>query len=349
MRNNFYSLKFFFLLFVGFPMAVMAQNHLLPLPQIETYEYDTNYIESFNSELALRYVMPRRLEQFSIRDAISGDKYIYNSNEHIGIGLGFTYKWLAVDMTINPGFTQRNTDIYGNTKEFNLKGSAYLKKTVIDGFLRSYQGYYVANTEDNSPDWQPGLPYPHRGDISTVGWGFNYTIPFNWDKYSPKVTFVLDGRLKKSAGSFMAISSLYFYHLRADSSIVDDSFKLDARIHKINLALLGQLFGYSYTFVYKDFYATAGLFPGITFPIGTVFSENGGANPSFTANFKVMVRGGIGYNIKKWYAGVYMILDNNQTKLPANLVLGNTLGEFRFFIGYRIPAPKLVDDVINKL
>lgn len=193
------------------------------------------------------------------------------------------------------------------------------------------------------------MAYPQRSDIQTIGWGFDYTIPFNWEKYTPKVTFVLDGKLKKSAGSFMAISSVYFYHLKADSSIVDNTLKPEAQIHEINLALLGQLFGYSYTFVYKDFYATGGLFPGVTFPIGTVFSEEGGASPTFTANFKVMVRGGIGYNIKKWYAGMYLILDNNQTKLPANLILGNTLGEFRIFVGYRIKAPKLVDDVLDKL
>ncbi len=342
-------MRLFFFFFLGFPLFVIAQNPKISLPQIESYAYDSLYIESFNSKLALRYVMPRRVEQFSIRDTRSGDKYIYNSNEHIGIGVGFTYKWLAVDMTINPGFTQRNKDLYGDTKEFNLKGSVYLKKTLIDGYLRSYKGYFVSNPLDNTSDWQPGLPYPQREDIGTIGWGFNYTIPFNWERYTPKVAFVLDGKLKKSAGSFMAISSLYFYHLRADSSIVDNSFKSEARITKIDLALLGQLFGYSYTLVYKDFYATAGLFPGITFPIGAIISENGKENPSFTANFKIMVRGGIGYNVKKWYTGIYMILDNNQTKLPANIVLGNTLGEFRFFVGYRIPAPKLVDNIIDKL
>jgi uncharacterized protein DUF4421 len=338
-----------FSLFFLLPIFVSAQKHLIPLPEIPTYEYDSNYIESFNSKLALRFVMPRRVEQFSIRDATTGDKYVYNSNEHIGIGVGFTYKWLAVDMTINPSFTQKDTDIFGTTKEFNLKGSAYLKKTLIDAYLRSYEGFFVANPVDVTPGWQPSMPHPQRSDIKTVGWGFNYTIPFNWDRYTPKVTFVLDGKLKKSAGSFMTISSLYFYHMRADSSIVDDSFRSEAQIHKLNIALLGQLFGYSYTFIYKDFYATGGVFPGITFPLGTVFSQSGGANPTFTANFKLMIRAGIGYNIKKWYAGAYMIFDNNQVKLPGNLILGNTLGEFRLFVGYRITAPKLVDDVINKL
>lgn len=340
------SLLFFLIVL---PVFVSAQNSGISMPHVETYVYDSNYIESFNSKLALRFVVPKRVEQFSIRDATSGQKYRYSANEHIGIGIGFTYKWLAVDMTINPGFTQRDTEIYGDTKEFNLKGSAYLKRTLIDGYIRRYQGYYVSNPEDHLPNWQPGMPYPQRGDISTIGWGFNYTIPLNWDRYSPKVTFVLDGRLKKSAGSFMAISSLYFYHLTADSSIVDNTLVPEAQIHKMNLAQIGQLFGYSYTLVYKDFYATAGLFPGITFPIGTVFSEEGGASPTLTANFKIMARGGIGYNIEKWYAGAYLILDNNQTKLPANLILGNTLAEFRFFVGYRIPAPKLVDKVMDKL
>lgn len=342
-------MKLVFFLFFNAPLLLFAQNQKIHLPKIATYEYDTNYIENFNSKLALRFVIPKRTEQFSIRDAGSGQNYTYRANEHYGVGVGFTYRWLAIDMTLNPGFTQRNNEFYGETKEFNIKGSAYLKKTLIDGYFRNYRGFYVGNPDINTPGWEKGMPYPQRADIQTTGWGFNYTIPFNWEKYTPKVTFVLDGKLKKSAGSFMAISSAYFYHLRADSSIVDDSFKPEARIHKMNIALFGQLFGYSYTFIYKDFYASAGLFPGVTFPVGKVYSEIGSASPTFTANFKLMIRGGIGYNIKKWYTGVYLILDNNQTKLPANLILGNTLGEFRVFIGYRITAPKLVDDVLDKL
>jgi len=335
--------------FVLISMVGRGQSKKISFPEIETYHYDTNYIESFNSKLALRFVAPKRVEQFSIRDAKTGQKYTYNANEHYGIGVGFTYKWLAVDMTLNPDFTQKDNDKFGDTDEFNLKGSAYLKRTLVDGYLRYYKGYFVSNPTANTPNWQPNMPYPQRGDIQTIGWGFNYTIPFNWDRYTPKVTFVLDGKLKKSAGSFMAISSIYFYHLKADSSIVDDTFKPEAQINKADIALLGQLFGYSYTLVYKDFYASGGIYPGVTFPLGTVQSESGKENPTFTANFKLMVRAGVGYNIEKWYAGAYLILDNNQTKLPADLILGNTLAEFRLFVGYRIAAPKVVDKVMDKL
>ncbi len=335
--------------FILASLGAYGQSGKISLPEIETYEYDTNYIESFNSKLALRFVIPKRVEQFSIRDTKTGQKYVYNANEHYGIGVGFTYKMLAVDMTLNPDFTQRDEAIFGATNEFNLKGSVYLKRTLIDGYLRYYKGYFVSNPRDNLPNWQPGMPYPQRADIQTIGWGFNYTIPFNWEKYTPKVTFVLDGKMKKSAGSFMAISSLYFYHLKADSSIVDDSFKPEAQIYKANIALLGQLFGYSYTLVYKDFYASMGLYPGVTFPLGKVYSEAGEENPTFTANFKLMARGGIGYNVEKWYAGVYFILDNNHTALPADLILGNTLAEFRMFVAYRITAPKVVDKVMDKL
>lgn len=337
--------------FIVLALAVEAsgQGLKVPVPTVETYAYDTNYIESFNSKFALRFVIPRRIENFGIKNTRTNQKYNYSSNEHYGVGLGFTYKWLAVDMTINPDFTQRDITKYGNTKEFNLKGSAYLKRTLLDGYLRSYKGYYVANPSDNFLDWNEGAPFPQRQDIQTIGWGFNYTIPFNWDKYSPKVTFVLDGKLKKSAGSFMAISSLYFYHMNADSSMVDNSFPVEGRIHKANLALLSELFGYAYTFVYKDFYATLSAFPGLTIPAGTVFSEDGGTHPQFTANFKFMTRSGLGYNSTNWYAGIYFILDTNQVKLPNSILLTNGIGEIRFFVAYRLKPPKVVDKVMDKL
>ncbi len=331
------------------PFFTSGQSKGFSVPKIESYHYDTNYIENYNSKLALRFVLPKRFDQFTLKNTLTNQKYVYKANEHYGIGIGITYKWLAVDLTLNPGFTQRDTDFFGETKEFNLKGSVYLKRHVIDGYLRWYKGYYMSNAEDVIPGWEPGTPYPLRPDLSTLSWGFNYTIPFNWKKYSPRVIFVLDGELKKSSGSFMAVSSLYFYHSRADSSIVDNSFSPEAQINSFNVLMLGQLFGYSYTFVYKNFYASASILPGITYAIGTIYSEAGSYNPRFTANFKIMVRAGIGYNSERWYTGVYLIADNNQITLPNDLALSNTIGEFRVFVGYRIKAPKVMDDVMNKL
>lgn len=335
-------------LFVS-PFFAKAQNKGLAIPKIATYEYDTNYIENYNSKLVLRLVFPKRVDQFTLKNTLTNKKYVYKANEHYGIGIGVTYKWLAVDLSINPAFTQRDVEKFGKTEEFNLKGSAYLKRHVIDAYFRRYKGYYVGNPSEVISDWMPNDQYPIRSDISTIGWGFNYTIPFNWEKYSPRVIFVLDGQLKKSAGSFIAVSSLYFYHLKADSSIVDDSFSPEAQINSLNLALVGQLFGYSYTQVYKKFYASASVLPGITYTIGSVFSEAGRYQPRFTANFKLMIRGGIGYNSKRWYSGAYIILDNNQITLPGDLTLGNALGEFRVFVGYRIKPPKVIGKVMGKL
>ena len=342
---RFVLLGFFFISF----LPSLGQGLKVPLPTVETYEYDTSYIESFNSKFALRFVIPRRIENFSIKDTRSNKKYNYSSNEHYGVGIGFTYRWLAVDMTINPDFTQRDVTRYGNTKEFNLKGSAYLKRNLLDVYLRSYKGYYISNPSDIFFFFFSEQPYPQRQNIRTLGWGINYTIPFNWKKYSPKVTFVLDGKLKKSAGSFMAISSAYFYHLRADSSITDNLFAPEGQIHAANMALLSGLFGYAYTFVYKDFYATLSAFPGLTLPIGTVYSTAGSEHPRFTANFKLMLRGGIGYNSDRWYTGIYVIFDVNQVQLPDNILLGNGIGEIRFFIAYRLKPPKVVDKVMDKL
>jgi len=318
------------------------------MPNIETYEYDTNYFESFNSKLALRLMMSKRIEQFSLKNNLDGNKYQYKSNERYGLGVGFTYKSLAIGMSLSPDFIQRDTDRFGATKEFNLKGGVYLKRNVIDGYFRRYKGFYVANPSAHFPEWKPGLPYPQRADIRTIGWGVNYTVPFNWRKYSPKVIFVLDGKLKKSVGSFIAVSSIYVYNLKADSSIVDATFSTNAQIDKFNITLLSQLFGYYYTFVHKDFYASLSALPGITIPVGSVHNQDGKEHPRFAANFKLMTRAGVGYNSHKWYAGAYFIFDNNKVSLPSNLVIGNTLGEFRLFIGYRIKAPKMADRVMGK-
>jgi hypothetical protein len=317
--------------------------------RIPKFHYDTAYIESYDNSLALRVVVPQRFFNVAIRNNETGAKYTYRPNLRFGLGVGFSYRWLAMDFTISPKGTGRNNDKFGETSQFNLNASAYLTRNVISMSFRHYEGAYITNPQDYLPDWDSSQARPLRPDFKTTAFNLKYIIPFNWKRYSFRTTMLLDGRLKKSSGSVMAYSSLYYLNVNADSTLLPSeyagSFPDEASISKMNIVMLSQSIGYTYTFVIKRFYFTVSAYPSISFNLGEIESGAGkyGPNP---VSFKLMSVNGVGFNSRRWYTGLYFTFDNNFVSLPYDLRLANNLGQWRIFVGYRIKAPKVMQKYV---
>lgn len=334
---------------IGFVLLVrIANGQNLPDIPIPTHEYDTNYIDKFDNLLAVRLVSPTRLYDFSIKNTMNGSKYVYSPNLQSAFGIGFTYKWLAFDITFNPKWNKKKTEKFGETKEFNVKASLYLKRHMLNVLFRTYGGLYIKNPEDYLDPWDGN--YPYRPDIRNTSFNISYIIPFNYKKYSPKTTFLLDGRMKKSAGSVLYMSAFYISSLQADSTILpveyEDSFPIEASIDRLNLALLQQSLGYAYTFIHNRYYLTLSAMPGLSYAFGNVYANNQRYSPS-TFNFMLESTAGLGYNSRRWYAGLYFIFKYQPISLTDQINYNINLGELRFFIGYRIHAPYFVDKIIR--
>ena len=332
--------------------AILISSHTygqIPDLPIETYEYDTNYITNFSNLMSVRLVSPRRIYDFRLKNRDTGDFLEYRPNLQSAFGIGFTYRWLAFDIVFNPKLNNSKTDKFGETSEFNIKGTLYLKKHMIDVMLRSYKGMHISNPEDYLDPWDGS--YPYRPDMSLVNFNISYTVASNYEKYSPKTTFQLDGRMKKSAGSVMYTSSFNITTLKADSSIMpleyEQSFDPQGQINKMSMVLLQQSMGYAYTFIHRKYYLTLSAMPGLSFAFGTVHSEPGKYNPA-SLNFMFESKSGIGYNSRRWYAGLYFIYKYQNIKLTDDLAFNSNLGEWRLFVGYRIHAPYIVNSIIPK-
>lgn len=327
-----------------------AYAQIPKLPRIPKFYYDTAYIINYNDHLAVRLVSPHRLYNFSIKNKANNAKYTYRPNLHTGMGVGFTYKWLAIDMTISPDFTSRNNDRYGKTKEFNFAASFYLERNIIDFQFRQYKGFYVSDPQKYLPGWENGMPHPTRPDVTSVALNLSYSIPLNWKRYSLRTTFLLDGMLKKSSGSVVIIPDFYYYHAHADSSMLpidyEASFTDEAKITNMNFFLFSMAAGYAYTFVVRKFYFTLSAFPAISFNAGNVTSEGGDYGP-FPVSFKFISKEGIGYNSPRWYAGFYFVYDINNIQFSNDLAFTNNVGGWRIFVGYRIKPPKALKKLVE--
>ena len=338
-----------FLFIIGLlTLASHVYGQIPDLP-IETYEYDSNYIVNYSNLLAIRLVSPRRIYDFRLKNRDTDDILSYRPNLQSAFGLGFTYRWLALDIVFNPKWNRLKTEEFGQTSEFNIKGTLYLKKHMLDAMFRSYRGLHISNPQDYLSPWDG--TYPYRPDMHLVSFNVSYTVPSNYKKYSPKTTFQLDGRMKKSAGSILYTSSFNLTTLNADSSLMpleyEQSFNPQAQITKMSIGLLQQSIGYAYTFIHRKFYLTMSAMPGVSFAFGTVQSDAGKYNPG-SLNLMIETKNGIGYNARRWYAGIYFIYKYQNIKLTDELAFNSNFGEWRLFIGYRIHAPYIVSSIIPK-
>jgi len=321
----------------------------IPDIPIDTYEYDSNYIETYENLMALRLVSPRRIYDFRIKNINSGALLQYRPNLQSAFGIGFSYRWLAFDMVLNPKWNRAKNQELGETDEFNVKASVYLKRHMVDVVYRRYKGMYISNPDQYLNPWDG--TFPHRPDVILSNFSVSYTISSNYKKYSPKTTFQLDGRLKKSAGSVMHVSGFNLTTLKADSSLIPVEFEYafndQAQITRMDIILLQQSLGYAYTFIYKQLYLTLSAMPGLSFAYGVVDSDGGNYNP-VSLNLLFESKSGIGFNTRRWYAGLYFIYRYQNIKLSKELAFNSNLGEWRVFIGYRIQAPGLVKKIIKE-
>lgn len=340
-------MRYIILTGILFSFANLYSQKIPELP-IETYEYDTNYINNYGNLLAVRLVSPRRTYDFRLKNRDTQDILVYRPNLQSAFGIGFTYKWLAFDIVFNPKWNRSKTEEKGETKEFNIKGTLYLKRHMLDVMFRTYKGMYIANPKAYLDPWDG--TYPYRSDLNNSNFFIAYTIPFNYKKFSPKTSFQLDGRMKKSAGSLVSTSMLHLSFIRADSSILpveyEYAFSPQADITEMNTAHLSQLFGYAYTFIYKKFYLTLSAMPGVSFTLASVQSDAGKYNPNYI-NFSFNSKSGLGYNSRRWYAGLYMIYNYQSMKLTDDLAFNVNLGEIRVFVGYRFKAPYIVHSILK--
>lgn len=332
-------------IFIFLSCQIYGQGNKLP---IKTYHYDTSYIDYFGNRLAVRLVSPRRIYDFRLKNRITERNITYRPNLQAAFGLGFSYSWISFDIVFNPKLNLRKTEEKGETKEFNIKGTLYLEKNMVDLIVRRYRGMHIANPDDLSENWDG--TYPYRPDMTSGYYVISYTIPSNHTKYAPKTTFQMDGRMKKSAGSLMYLSSLQLWTMHADSSIVPPVYEKevpsDARIIKSSMIMLQQSVGFAHTFVHKRFYLSLSAMPGISLAFGKVNDSTGSYNP-LSLNFLFDSKSGIGYNSRKWFTGIYFIYRNQNMKLSDDLAYNSNLGELKLMIGYRFHAPYMVRSIVD--
>jgi len=298
-------------------------------------DYDTTYIRSYANYLSLKLIAVNKNNFFRIRDRIHKAGLRYRPEYGINVGLGFAYKWLALDLAFNFGLQEDEN--LPNSETLNFQAKIYSSRQFMEGSLQYFYGHQldrIAGITENLSDISK-----IRGDIRTIRIGLQYLFAFNYDKFSLKAPFVLNEIQLKSAGSPILGASFDFFNMSSDSSIVPYILKdkFEEKLHLIDLSMISLALnlGYMYSFVWNEkFFITLGLIPGLNFNLGDSKAETREIL-RWNISYKIKTMNALGYNTKRFYTGIQLIGDFNNIRLEKKLSTLYSNGSLRLFVGYR--------------
>ena len=323
-------------LLLAFPAG--AQGFLTKL----SGENDTNYVESFLDQLTTRVYASIKTTEISMRDQNINKNLIYHPNDALILGFGFNYGILGLNIGFNLPFINNDDAKYGKTDYLDLQTHVYFRPFILDIYAQIYKGYHLTEPNDWITDWPSNDTFPARPDISSVSIGLNGHYIFNHKKFSYRAPFLQNEWQKKSAGSFLLGGNMFYVDTKGDSSFIpkeDTLFFEGTHFSQSRIANIGVNAGYAQTFVVKQhFFLTMSLVGGLSGGGSWIYtSEEGEIDRSgFTVAGNISGRVALGYNSKKFFAGVsYLwIFIRNQSPIPQTW-LGYDTGMFRFNIVYR--------------
>lgn len=335
------------LIFILYPIVVLGATNTsdttrYTMNEIQEFlfvqQHDTSYIANYNDQLALRFVMNRKLNYFNTKDKSSNEGALFRPNRGLNLGIGASYRWFALDLVFSTNLWQ--DDQLKDSKSRDFQGRVYTNKHFIEAKMQYYDGYTMDRVYGES-SYDNAL----REDIRTLNLGLQYLFAFNYLKFSFKAPFVLSEVQKKSAGSVIAGAGFNLYTINGDSSIIP----LDA-VKDINPSLmyddmmalnLSVKLGYMYTHVLKgNYFVSLGAIPGIGYTIGDYrVNTRESLSKNLTWNFKGLAT--VGYNADVMFYGLQYILDVNTIKQDYNARTMIGGGKISVLIGYRFDVKKI--------
>lgn len=296
---------------------------------------DTTYITNYSEKFTAKLIGVYKFNYFRVKDNRRNTNISYRPDRRLNLGVGFSYKWFALDLAFNVGISEK-TDFL-SSKYFDFQGNIFSSRQFISATYQYYYGYQVNKFAGVDTRINPESKI--RDDIRTVYLALEYLFALNYDKFSLKAPFIQNEIQRKSAGSFLFGVNFNMYNLEGDSTIVPTEalgdFNEKLYLTDLNSTSLAISLGYMYTFVWKEhFYVTISAIPGLGINAGDYKTDF--RQPYKThlyLGFKTM--NSIGYNSQKLFGGFQFTGDTFRTRIDKKLNVITGLGKAKFFFGHR--------------
>lgn len=285
---------------------------------------DTNYVDLLYDSWSIRTVATFKYQNLILRND-DGSRIRFVPKDRTAVGIGFAYKFLAVDIALRLLLAQENF-----TKRFDFQGDIALQKHLIDVNVQRYEGF-----EQRSETLSA-----FREDVRSWVIGLNYFYNFNHRRLSIRSVFTGNRRQKKSAGSFVLGGFISVQDLKSDSTLSagEQGFE-SGQIRNARFNLAGIQGGYTYLKTLPaNFYLFGGIMPGIGLNNG--YTRNINRNDiEMEPMFKLNIKAAAGHIGRRFYGGVIYSADYFLLNIDSRNNLDYNIGKIKFVIGYKLNQP----------
>ncbi len=317
------SFLVFIILFLIHPLCLMAQ---------ENRGNDTAYYIYFPGSITGRLYTSQKYTRFTLRSK-NTHGLNYHPNTTFNLGAGATYHNITINLAygfgfLNPGKRKNKTQYY------DLQGHFYRPKWVTDFEGQVYKGYHLSYGLQADDDKNY-----YRSDMHIALFGISQYYVFNSKRFSFRAAFKQNEWQKKSAGTLLAGSEVYYGVVKADSSLIPQFAQEkypQKNLTKINYFSIGPGIGYAYTQIIAHYFFLTGALTGnLNFSFATEHLRDNNS-VYFSVNLLTRSRLAAGYNSRSWNISANWISDC----LPFAGIEPNTgykfsTGNFRIVIAKR--------------
>lgn len=304
-----------------------------------------DYYLSYADALTLRGYTISKNSELEFKNSKPKESAIYRANDNFNLGIGFNYKWVGLNLAFNFPFINKDNNIYGNTKAFDLQGNFYGRKKIIDVAIQTYEGFYWKNVLSKYPDLVPKeTGFPQRKDIVTNNVSASMYHVFNHQKFSYRAAFVQNERQIKSAGSWILGGYFNLFGVRGKENLtlvpvdylasIPDSSLHTQQITSSNLGITG---GYAHTFVIKEkwFISLALNLGGGLKAVNRSTINNENITTHKGGGF-VSGRFAIGHNNDRTFYGITSVTNTLNMQLEKDYALSYKYGAIRLIYARRL-------------
>ena len=262
-------------------------------------------IRKFRNGIILGPVMKYRYPSIVFTGPVKDfNRMVFRPNSNLVAG--FRINIFGINLESARSLTQgfRDPDRYGTTKARDLTFNTMQRRWFGDLQFTRYNGLYYRKSWQSAPD----LVTPAREDLRIRNNSLSFTWIFNPERFSYRGAFLFMEQQVRSAGSPLlrvSVSSTGFTGtdpLLGDPDLVN--FPGMEQVTGIHHTALGIAPGYSYTWVWKDFFINGTLVAGAAHYWARY--EQAGKPDRYDIQFNFVSTLGMaaGYNGNKWFAGI---------------------------------------------
>lgn len=318
------------ILFMGnlcFFAQALAQNNKPNL--------DTAYIEPTDHVFAARLYFTHKYTNLLVRVPSTNQKYLFEPNSSLNLGLGFTYQAFTLNISVPFGFMnpdrQENWPFY-----LDLQVHAYPQKWIFDLYGQFYRGYtldpkYLENSEKKYL----------REDMKMNSVGLNANYLFGGEKLSLAAAFNQVGIQKKSAFSPFVGFEGYVGSAKADSLFLPTTENVsNFNFDQSNYLQFGPNAGLAGTLVFgKGFFLTG--VASVNYSLGFLELNRGGESFKKWGGVPTyLLRGFFGYNDRRFSVNVNYVYKNLNLVVSEPFDQAVNTGNYRLNFIYKFEVSK---------